>query len=436
MTPAWLELKVTFVRQPDVEESDPSFRAALRVREFRLLWLAGAQSGAGDQLARIAIVLLVYARSGSAAVSAATYALTFLPSLAGGVFLSGLADRYPRRTVLVTCDLVRLLLLVALASVSLSTPVIDLVLVLLVLVGAPFSAAAVAVLPDVLPPRNYVAGASLGMVTGQLAQLVAFAGGGVCVAFLGVRTTLLIDAATFGVSAALIRYGLAQHAVSGASAAGHAAGGQSYLGRLSGGMRVISRDPLLRCLVLFAWLPVFFIAPEAIAPAYARSLGGGATATGLLMAAMPAGTAIGAWAFGRRGSDAARARAVPYLAAAGSAMLIGSWLSPALVVSFLLWLVCGVCAAYQISVMTRFVRRTPSSLRGQAVGLGSAGLIAMQGVGSVLAGVLASAWSPAAAVGIAGLAGVLSVAALLAPLRRAERHAAQEQPAAYPVALP
>jgi MFS family permease len=187
--------------------------------------------------------------------------------------------------------------------------------------------------------------------------------------------------------------------------------------------------------VLFAWLPVFFIAPEAIAPAYARSLGGGATATGLLMAAMPAGTAIGVWAYGRRGSDAARARAVPYLAAAGGAMLIASWLSATLVVSLLLWLLCGVCAAYQISVMTRFVRRTPTALRGQAVGLGGAGLTAMQGVGSVAAGILASAWSPAAAVGISGVAAVLSVAVLLAPLRRAEQLAAQEQPAATATAL-
>ncbi|HEV2888176.1 MAG TPA: MFS transporter [Jatrophihabitans sp.] len=399
------------------------------MREFRLLWLAGAQSSAGDQLARIAIVLLVYARSHSAVASATTYALTFLPSLVGGVFLSGLADRYPRRTVMVTCDLVRLLLLVAMASASLSTPVIDVILVLLVLVGAPFSAASVAVLPDVLPARHYVAGVSLTVVTRQLAQLLAFAGGGVCVAFLGVRTTLLIDAATFAVSAALLRYGLADRAVTEASA-GEATGRQSYLGRLAGGMRVIYRDPLLRCLVLFAWFPVFFIVPEAIAPAYARSLGGGATATGLLMAAMPAGTVIGTWTFGRRGSDAARARAVPYLAAAGSAMLLVSWFSRALVVSLLLWLLCGLFSAFQISVMTRFVRRTPAHLRGQAVGLGSAGLITAQGVGSLAAGVLGSVWSPAAAVGMAGVAGVLSVAALVAPLRHAERHAAQEQPGA------
>ena len=234
-------------------ESDASFRGALRVREFRFLWLAGAQSSAGDQLARIAIVLLVYARSGSAAISAVTYALTFLPSLLGGVFLSGLADRYPRRTVMVTCDLIRLVLLAILASVHVTLPVLDALLVLIVLVGAPFSSAAVAVGPEVLPAEHYVAGVSLNVVTGQLAQLIAFAAGGLCVSFLGVRTTLLLDSATFGLSACLIRCGMAYRPAPMLVAAAERAAGSagSYLGRLGAGVRVVFGEPLLRTLVLF-----------------------------------------------------------------------------------------------------------------------------------------------------------------------------------------
>ena len=53
-----------------------------------------AVSVAGDQLARVALTVLVYGRTGSAAWAAATYALTFLPALLGGVLLGGLADRY------------------------------------------------------------------------------------------------------------------------------------------------------------------------------------------------------------------------------------------------------------------------------------------------------------------------------------------------------
>ena len=404
--------------QADTAESDPSFRAALQVREFRLVWLAAVQSNLGDQLARISIVLLVYARSGSAAISGLTYALTFLPALVGGVFLAGLADQFPRRRVMVTCDLIRLVLLLTLALSRPSTPLIDLLLVLLVLTGAPFSAASVALLPEILPPRNYVTGVSLAVVSGQCAQLFGFAAGGACVAFIGTRNTLLIDAVTFAVSASLLRYGLAHRP---APATGDGGRQGSILGRFTLGVRVVCGDPLLRWLLLLAWMPVFFIAPEAIAPAYAHSLGGGATATGLLMAAQPAGMALGAWTYARRGSDRQRARAVPYLATAAACSLATSWFSRSLPVSFVLWLVCGFFAAYTVSVMTRFVRRTPAEVRGQVVGLGGSGLLAAQGIGAVLAGLAAAAWSPAAAVGASGLACLFSVALLFAPLRRAER---------------
>ena len=83
---------------------------ALRVPEFRALWAAELVSVAGDQLARVGLSVLVFGRTGSAVWAAATYALTFLPALVGGVLLGRLADRHPRRQVMIVCDLVRALL--------------------------------------------------------------------------------------------------------------------------------------------------------------------------------------------------------------------------------------------------------------------------------------------------------------------------------------
>src|SRR4051794_9572143 len=82
-------------------------RAVLAVPGFRALWLAELLSVAGDQLARVALAVLVFGRTGSASWSALTYALTFLPALFGGVLLGGLADRFPRRRVMVVADLAR-----------------------------------------------------------------------------------------------------------------------------------------------------------------------------------------------------------------------------------------------------------------------------------------------------------------------------------------
>ena len=67
------------------------------VGEFRYLWLAQVLSVLGDQLARVAMTVLVYDQTRSAFWAALTYAVTLVPWLLGGLALSGLADRLPRR---------------------------------------------------------------------------------------------------------------------------------------------------------------------------------------------------------------------------------------------------------------------------------------------------------------------------------------------------
>ena len=56
------------------------FGAAFAVAEFRALWAAGGLSMVGDQLARVALVVLVYGNTRSAALTGLTFALTLVPS--------------------------------------------------------------------------------------------------------------------------------------------------------------------------------------------------------------------------------------------------------------------------------------------------------------------------------------------------------------------
>ena len=72
-------------------------------------------SVAGDQLARVAITLLVFQRTGSALLAAITFAASIVPTFVGGVTLSGLADRLPRRQVMIACDLARVVLVAVMA---------------------------------------------------------------------------------------------------------------------------------------------------------------------------------------------------------------------------------------------------------------------------------------------------------------------------------
>lgn len=68
--------------------------------ESRVLLGIESLSLAGDQLAKVAITVLVFDRTGSASLAAAAHALTFLPALAGGLGLARIADLWPRREVL------------------------------------------------------------------------------------------------------------------------------------------------------------------------------------------------------------------------------------------------------------------------------------------------------------------------------------------------
>src|SRR5829696_1856127 len=111
------------------------------VAEFRALFAAQVLSVVGDQFARVALAVLVFDRTGSAGLAALTYALTFLPDLIGGPLLSGLADRMPRRRLMVICDLGRAVLLALMAVPGAPLWVLCVLLVAVQLLNSPFSAA-------------------------------------------------------------------------------------------------------------------------------------------------------------------------------------------------------------------------------------------------------------------------------------------------------
>ena len=127
------------------------FAGVLRQREFRLLWLADIQSLLGDQIARVALSVLVFDRTHSGFATAAVYALTFLPAVVGTVVLGPLADRLPRRSLLVVGDGIRAALLATMALPHLPISLLATLLVLAVVVGTPRKAAESALIVDILP---------------------------------------------------------------------------------------------------------------------------------------------------------------------------------------------------------------------------------------------------------------------------------------------
>ncbi len=389
-----------------------TFADVLRIREFRVLWFADAQSAIGDQIARVALSVLVFQQTASAVLTALTYALTFVPAMLGGVLLSGLADRLPRRQVMVGCDLIRAVLLGCMAIPNMPIWLLCTLLVVAVLTEAPFMAAESSLMPIILEGEYYVVGTGLRTITNQLAQLAGFAGGGLVIALVGARAGLALDAASFALSALLIMVAVKARPAAAGEMPAEGRFSPSFLSGLSSGLRLIFGDPRLRVLLGLSWLAGLYVVPEGVAAPYAHHLDQGAVATGLLMAAMPAGTAIGTYVWVRFVPTRVRSKWMGPMAVAVGIPLALCAADPNLVLSLVLWTAAGLFFGYQVQVITEFVRAVPDQQRGQAIGIASSGLLAVQGFGVLLGGIVAGVWGVTGAVASAGLIGSALAAVL------------------------
>jgi MFS family permease len=380
------------------------FRDVLRHREFGALYLARLLSLSGDQVAKVALGIAVYRRSHSALLTAATFAAAFLPWIVSGPFLSVLADRYRRRDVMVTCDVARAVLVCLLALPGLPMWSLFTLLVAVIVLAAPFESARAALIPEILEGDDYVVGSSLSQAATQGAQVLGYLLGGAAVALLRPSGALLADAATFVASACLVLR------VRRGDRPATAGGVPSLLTDLRVGGQVVFGSEVLRTMVGVAWLTaLFLIVPEGLAITCAAEVRGGSVTSAVLVAAVPAGAVVGALAIARLVSPQTRLRLIRPLALLTAAPLAIALLHPGTAVLALTWTVAGLGAALHVPAIATFVTHTPQQLRGRAFGLAESGLQAVQGLALLVAGALATVWSPRVVVGVAGVAGVLSV---------------------------
>jgi len=385
------------------------YRAVLANGEFAALYGAQCLSLLGDQLARIAIAILVYQRTSSPLAASATFAVSYLTYLVGGPLLAGLADRYPRLSVMVACDLVRapLVLLLCFEGLPLWT--------IFVLVGAlgtlapPFDSARGALQPDVLQGEAYVVGNALLNVSVQVSQVLGFVLGGTVVALTSVRGAFALDAATFLVSAGLLLAGVRTRPA--ALAVSKRLG---FVRDTTQGLLLVARTAALRRLLLLSVLgSVAVIAPEGLAVPVSRDLGGGALAAGVLTASVPLGFLL-ASPLVLRLEPERRLALLPALVVLCAAPLLLTPLTDSLVLTTLLWALAGCGATVNLVAGPAFMQQCPADVRGRAYGFAATSLNASQGMALVVSGLVADVVDPASAVALMA-AGTLIVCVFVLP---------------------
>ncbi|WP_245159238.1 MFS transporter [Blastococcus sp. TF02A_35] len=401
-----------------------TFREVFAVREFRPLFGTFLLSAAGDELARVALTVLVYARTDSPLLAALTFAIGYLPWLLGGPLLAVLADRFPRHRVLVATDAGRAVVVALMAVPGLPLWLLLLLLFVVGLCAPPFESARSALMADVLDGDRYAVATSLTSTTVQLAQVGGFLAGSALLLVFSPATALLVNAATFLVSAVWLRTGLQPRP----APAREGTDEPTTLWRDAvDGLRFIRRMPRLLSIISLTWLATGFLyAPEGIAAPLVDELGEGPTAVGVLLAANPLGLTIAGLVITRLVPPRRREALVgplvlgslaPVLAAGLVAVLAGPGPATYWTVVGLLF-VSGLASAWGIPLNVAFVQAVPSAYRGRAFGVAASGLSGVQGIGALLSGVAAEGAGASAVVAVAGGLGMIAVVPALMAYRR------------------
>ncbi|MFD7720050.1 MFS transporter [Streptomyces sp. NPDC059814] len=402
---------------PSVPAGEPSrgYRAVFAVREFRAVFAAHLLSLLGVVVSELALTVLVYDLTASPLLSALTFALGMLPYLVGGTLFSGIADRYPARRVLVTCDLICAGCVAVMVLPG--TPVAGLLALrcLVAAVAPVFTGTRMAALADILGEDDlYVLGRSLLRIVSQSALLAGFGVGGLLLAVVSPRGAIMVTVVTFLCSAALLRLGTRDRPA-------RTGGGQgaTLLRESLSGARLVLGDRRIRALLLLFWLPpVFVVAPEALAAPYAEEIGAGTVALGLLMCAMPVGQIAAELYVGAVLSPRTRSRLVLPVAAVGLLPFLLYGVSPGIVPIAAALVLAGAGSAYIIGLDQWFVEAVSDELRGRAMTLLTAGLMTLQGVGMALAGLAAEFFPVHQVVAGSGVLGTLCLLLLVAEVRR------------------
>lgn len=395
----------------------------LRDASFRQWYLARSISYAGTAATAVALPLLAYQKTGSAALTGAVAAAGSLPYLLFGLPAGAVADRISRLRLMVTAELLAAAALLSVPLVeafgTLTGPHIVGVAAALGTAFCWFDAAAWGALTQIAGRDRLTRANSLIWSTATVTGIAVPAVAGVAATLWNPGAVLAVDAVTYLISIALIvRLGAALEP------AGSRTGSQSLRQDIAGGLRYLWRQPVIRTLSLTGFcLSTTAGGTLALLVVHAHEqvgLADGDRRIGLLYTAAALGAFLSALAL----PWLSRSLGTGRLSIAGYLVFLLTVLGLAgaqqLWLVFLLWLVCDFASATAIiNGITVRQQLTPDDLQGRVNTTGR--MIAWGGtpLGAVLGGIIADAHGITAAYTLLGIPVALGLVALvLSPVRR------------------
>ena len=382
------------------------------IRDFRLIWSASIISQLGDWSARLALALLVLERSGSAVTVGIVGVLFTVPWLGIGQALTAWSTRFPRKLVLVASDGFRGVAFILIVLGELSTPLLLVVVGLAALADPVFEATKSAFVVEIVPKDEYAEAIKITHAANQAASLIGYAAGGVLVGFLGAESTLVLNGASFLLSALLIvlvsERGNQEH--TGKAKAGFVAG-LTFL--RSDGVSAIAFAATV--LVVTTAMSV-----ESQVAVYGTLVAGfGEQLIGLLSAVTPAATLLAVTLMKTTGRDARLLYSG--LSTAGVSAAIASvlfFLGVGGVLVFAAFVFVGTMFAFVSMTNVVVGRRLPEENRVPIFSILQSGVFLGLSTGALLGGILSDATSPEVAAGAALAVAAVGLAAAVPLLTR------------------
>lgn len=182
------------------------YHALLGQREYRLLFAGQAASQFGDWINRVALIVLVYRLTGLQIGVALILLAMMLPRAIVLPFGGVLADRYPKRWLMLVTDLLRGILALSLMVVTTAHGLwwLAIAVVAMQSLAAVFNPARSAILPALVTREDLGPANALNGLASQTAFFVGPALGGLIIARWDVGVVFAANAATFAFSALLL----------------------------------------------------------------------------------------------------------------------------------------------------------------------------------------------------------------------------------------
>jgi MFS family permease len=393
---------------------------SLEVPNYRRYFLGQLISLSGTWMQTVAAIWVILSLTGSGVAVGLTTALQFLPMLLIGAWGGLLADRIPKRRLLIATQALMAIPALGLFAVTATGVVTPWMVYLAVFamgsVNAVDNPTRQSFVIEMVGPDRVVNAVSLNSVIVQAARIVGPALAGILIATVGVVPCFALNALTFA-AMILALWRMDPSRLQAPPPAKH------ERGAIRAGLRYVLRTPeLLVPLALMALVGTLGFNFQVVLPLLAKfSFESGAMTYATLVSAMAVGSIVGALVTGHRGRTGPRLIAAGSLAFGIAALL--SALMPTLAFEVPALMLLGAASVtFAATINSTLQLAVAPDMRGRVMALYSVVFLGSTPIGGPLAGWLAQSYDPRVALFLAAVSGLVAAAAARISFTRLEVH--------------